>query len=155
MTTKILVLFFFTRQGCISLNLPWLELHKASNRAEQVRAAVYSTALKVRILLPFIITVFPENLSPHHASSPSSPQILLLISTLHITLNISLELFPASETVGGEALVEWCRGRDLNASDAMLLQGAFRASFAPSSFSRLSALNSSSLLFTVTEAISL
>lgn len=50
---------------------------------------------------------------------------------------------------------EWCRCRDLNASDAMLLREAFRASFAPSSFSHLSALNSSSLLFTVTEAVSL
>lgn len=38
----------FTRQGCISLNLPGLELHKASNRAEQVRTTVYSAALKVR-----------------------------------------------------------------------------------------------------------
>lgn len=47
---------------------------------------------------------------------------------------------------------EWCRCRDLNASDAMLLQEAFRASFALSSFSHLSALNSSSLLCTVTEA---
>lgn len=56
---------FFPRQGCVSLNLPCLELHKASNRAEQITARIYDTALKVRILLPFIITVFPENLSPH------------------------------------------------------------------------------------------
>lgn len=148
---------FFLRQGCFSLNLPWLELHKASNRAEQVRASP-------RYSFENPSAFHYHRLSREFEPSPYIFSLLSLNPAAYFHAAHHFEYFPGSlpglgdsgrRSISRGGRGEWCRCRDLNAGDAMLLREAFRASFAPSSFSHLSALNSSSLLFTVTEAVSL
>lgn len=123
---------------------------------------LWQTALKVRIVQP---AFHYHCVSREFEATPG-----ILFSLLPVILSLffffpcahHFEYFPGSfpsswdsrrRSISWGGSEKWCC-RDLNATDAML-QNAFKPSFALSSFSHLSVLNSSSVLFTVTEAVSL